>query len=485
MSRTARFSHLILPGLVLGAILVNSSTTNAQIPEAQSNDRAELEQLRRRIVELEAQNLAIQAQNTAIQEQLAAIQSRLERLDRNPTVTNAVQVASTVPIVPPAATAAPVSRPVIPPPTQAQPTVLEAETNRSALTFYGHARLDAAFDDSRINNFQAPTLVRPEPPDADNQANFTLHPRMTRFGVNYRAPGTLDAVGGATVNGKFEIDFLNGGSDSRGIPRYRHVFLQLNWQRHSLLAGQTSDIISPIFPNVNSQTLMWNAGNPGDRRTQLRYSYGTSTSPGFNLQTGLVLTGALNGQDADGDGIRDGEASAMPGLQGRVGYNTPNGRAFVGLWSHYAREHTSTAFARKNDFESYSFGGDFDFRLTPQVSLRGELWKGSNMGDVRGGAGQSFNRLTGKEIDSRGGWIEMGLRGGNVGFFTGYTVDDPNNGHVPSGGISLNRAGYFHTQFRLGPPVTTGFEYIRWQTKYKMANEGTDNRLNIYIQYTY
>ncbi len=483
MSRTAKFSHLILPGLAMVAILVNSSATNAQIPEAQSNDRAELEQLRRRIVELEAQNLAIQAQNTAIQEQLAAIQSRLETLDRNPTVANAVQVPSTFPIVPPAA--APASRLLTPPPTQAQPTVLEAEANRSALTFYGHARLDAAFDDSRINNFQAPTLVRPEQPDADNQANFTLHPRMTRFGVNYRAPGTLDAVGGATVNGKFEIDFLNGGSDSRGVPRYRHVFLQLNWQRHSLLAGQTSDIISPIFPNVNSQTLMWNAGNPGDRRAQLRYSYGTSTSPGFNLQTGLVLTGALNGQDADRNGIRDGEASALPGLQGRVGYNTPNGRAFVGLWSHYAREHTSTAFAGKNDFESYSFGGDFDFRLTPQVSLRGELWKGSNMGDVRGGAGQSFNTRTGKEIDSSGGWIEMGLRGGNVGFFTGYTVDDPNNGHVRSGGITLNRAVYVHTQFRLGPPVTTGFELIRWQTQYRRANFGTDTRLNLYIQYTY
>src|SRR5688572_33501644 len=73
-------------------------------------------------------------------------------------------------------------------PAPASPPAPQAETNKSAVSFYGFARLDLIFDDSRVNSFQSPTLVRPEPDGAENRGNFTMHPRLTRFGVNYRAP---------------------------------------------------------------------------------------------------------------------------------------------------------------------------------------------------------------------------------------------------------------------------------------------------------
>src|SRR5687767_5686493 len=115
-------------------------------------------------------------------------------------------------------TAAAQDAPVPPPP----PPPVQAEGNKSAVSFYGFARLDVAIDDSRINSFQTPTFVRSEPTGAENRSNFTMHPRLTRFGVNYKAPAISN---GPAVVGKIEIDFHNGGSNSRAIPRYRHVYV--------------------------------------------------------------------------------------------------------------------------------------------------------------------------------------------------------------------------------------------------------------------
>jgi hypothetical protein len=362
------------------------------------------------------------------------------------------------------------------PPAQPAPPPVQTEGNKSAISFYGFARLDAVLDDSRINSFQTPTFVRSEPTGAENRSNFTMHPRLTRFGFNYRAPAI---TGGPTVTGKIEIDFHNGGSQSRAVPRYRHVFLQMNWGPHAILAGQTSDIISPLFPTVNADTLMWNAGNLGDRRAQFRYSY--EPSKGFTLRAGIGLTGAIDGQDQDANGVVDGEASTLPNFQARVGYNSP--KVLLGTWGSYAKLHTDTAFGGKNDFDGQSFGGDFDLRFTPQVSLRGEIWRGSNLGDFRGGVGQSFNPATGQEIESHGGWAELGLRKGRYGFSTGYTIDDPKDEDVPTGGSTRNGSWYVTNQFRIVPTVTAGIDYTYWKTEFKGLNEGTDNRVNFYLMY--
>ena len=288
-------------------------------------------------------------------------------------------------------------------------------------------------------------------------------------------------MGDAQLTGKIELDFQNGGRESRAVPRYRHAYMQMAWGSQSLLIGQTWDLISPLYPSVNADTLMWNAGNLGDRRVQFRYSY--APFQGLTFQAAMGLTGAVDSQDADSNGILDGEASTMPNFQGRVGYNAPNNVVRLGAWSHFGREHTDTMFGGKNDFDSYSYGADYEVRFTAQASLRGEVWAGSNLSDFRGGIGQSFLTSTGKEIDSRGGWIELGLRGGPYGFSTGYTMDSPKNGHVAGGAATENRAWYVTNQFRLAPQITFGLDYLYWKTDLKGLNDGTDNRVNLYMIY--
>jgi len=84
-----------------------------------------------------------------------------------------------------------------------------------------------------------------------------------------------------------------------------------------------------------------------------------------------------------------------------------------------------------------------------------------------------------------GGWVELGLCKGRYFFSTGYTVDDPNNGHVASGNAILNRSWYVTNQFRIAPSVTAGIDYTFWQTRFKGLNEGTDNRFNLYLMYAF
>lgn len=441
---------------------------------AQGGPSREVALLRSRVQELEAQN-------EKILEQLSSIQALLGEAVAPEAPTENIEVASRVPIIGGSLStvrsnveAAPVA--MIREVAQAQLPVFETEGNRIQLGVYGFVRMDAIFDDSRANAAQTPTAIRSEPAGTDSQSNFALHPRLTRIGLNFTAP---DQVGGATLTGRIETDFQNGGRESRATPRFRQAFMRLGWGDHSLLAGQTQDLISPLFPSVNADTLMWNAGNLGDRRMQVRYGY--DPSEGLSFRAGIGLTGAVDGQDTDGNGIRDGEASTLPHFQGRIGYNSSN--VIVGVWSHYARFRTDTTYAGRNDFQGYSYGADFDFRFTPEISLRGEVWAGSNLSDVRGGIGQAFNTVTGREIDSRGGWLEVGLRKGPYAFSTGYTMDDPRNSQLGSEAPTENRAWYLTNRFNIAQPLTLGVDYMYWWTHYKDLAKGTDNRVNLYLIY--
>jgi hypothetical protein len=66
----------------------------------------------------------------------------------------------------------------------------EVRFGNSAFSFYGFARLDAIYEDSRTDSIQSPTFVRSEDPSAgpEDEDRLTLHPRLTRFGFDLAGP---------------------------------------------------------------------------------------------------------------------------------------------------------------------------------------------------------------------------------------------------------------------------------------------------------
>lgn len=373
----------------------------------------------------------------------------------------------------------------------------------SKFKLYGFLNLEAIHDDSRPNNTQTMAWVLSEDAAAPvgigagsrNREDFTMHARNTRFGFDFLGPD-IELLGHPALTGKLEIDFYNNGlqgqSESRAALRMRHAYLKLAWKDLSVLAGQTWDIISPIFPVVNPDFMMWGAGNLGDRRPQLRGEYRPALGDGFlSVQGGLMLTGAVDNQDLDaagnfGNPYRDGEASGQPTMQARIGYSVPlfEQTLDVGVWAHRAQEHVDTALNGQNEFASRAVGADLTLPLVSDwLWVKSEVWRGENLDDVRGGILQGINATTGKGIDSHGGFGELGLKPLKwATAYTGYSIDNPDDRDLNTGGRAINRVWYVASRFDFGA-VKMGLEYLHWTTGYVGFDEGVDNRIMAFVSY--
>src|SRR5262249_29111416 len=116
---------------------------------------------------------------------------------------------------------------------------------------------------------------------------------------------------------------------------------------------------------------------------------------------------------------------------------------------------------------------------------KGEGWAGANLSDVRGGILQGINRTTGEEISAKGGWGEIGYKIESWwSISAGWTTDDPDNGDLPSGGRSLNRVWYIANRFAF-KPIDMGVDFLHWRTEYQGFGDGTDNRVQAFVSYSF
>lgn len=354
------------------------------------------------------------------------------------------------------------------------------------LSFYGFLRLDTLFDTGRTNFATVPFYVEsPSDPNKKGTGDqqVTIHPRNTRFGINFASGSKPEKW---SVTGKLEIDWhntYNTTPESRPAPRIRHAYLQLQRKDHSVLLGQTWDVISPLLPSPNDDSVLWNTGNLGDRRPQIRFSYAPKEKP-FSWTVALGLTGAVDAKDLDGNKVRDGEDSGLPNIQCRLAWKTKD--ATFGLWGHYAWERTAKAVGGKTHFNSHSVGLDLQWNIAPRWTLQGEIWAGRNLSDFRGGIAQGINASTGNEIASKGGWLELGYDvSPKHRIAVGYALDDPNDSDVPNGGRTKNSAWYLHNRFKLSDGVILGVNYLFWKTKWKGLATGTNHRVGVFVQHNF
>jgi hypothetical protein len=433
---------------------------------AQSN--TEIDDVRKRVAELEQQN-------RQILQALAELKASLKPVAAAPAAAPAREPA-----------AAP------PPPATAGPAVTWPEIvgagNR--LKFYGWLRIDTDIDSHRPNNGETPLFITPaDPRTGSDKGLFSLHPRLTRLGIDFNGPA-IQSFNGARLSGKFESDFENGGSESRQIIRIRHAYMQLKWgSAFTLLGGQTWDVFSPLYPTVNNDTLMWNAGNLGDRRPQVRADWQRKSGKGtWSLTAAAGLTGAIDGLDLDNNGYLDGQESGRPDVQARAGYSYPvlDQQLSLGASMFYGWANTARPIAGRSVFRSQATNIDFTLPLPHRLSLRGEGWWGRNMSDVRGGAGQGINVANGREIRGRGGWAEMSWKLRRFwSVHPGFTTDDPVDADIGAGGRTRNGSFYLGNRFTPSPAFTIGADYLRWKTTYKGALPGIDNRINLFFYYAF
>jgi hypothetical protein len=356
----------------------------------------------------------------------------------------------------------------------------EAPADKPAVTFkpYGFARLDAAYATSRMTNAQGALWALSPSAAGVDEAEFVLYPRWSRFGVDIGIPSGKDAV---KITGKFEIDFNNGGSESRALPRMLHVYGQVEAGDITLLAGQTSDLVAPLVYGGPETSIFWYGGNLGDRRPQLRVTY----APRFGsaqlvIAAAAAQSGAVGMEDEDADSVLDGVASARPAAQGllelRYKLSEKGQPLRIGVSGHHGADRLRVA-GEEEMFTAMAGVAHVELPISI-VTLRAEGFVGENLRDLRGGVGQGVmvvaekdaaGKVIGiqsaKSIPAKGGFVQLQVD--PVAWYSlqlGTGVDNPR--HVSEGGRGLNRTVHFSNAFKPWSAVTVGLAYDLYLTDY-------------------
>ena len=119
---------------------------------------------------------------------------------------------------------------------------VSAQTDKLVFKPYGYFKLDMAYDQARTNDGNFVFWVNPSDPSKDKDSEFNMTARQTRIGGNVSYEGLKDKK----VSARVELDFYGGGAENKNMLMMRHGYLKVDFGKYYLLAGQTSDILSPL-----------------------------------------------------------------------------------------------------------------------------------------------------------------------------------------------------------------------------------------------
>ena len=361
-----------------------------------------------------------------------------------------------------------------------------ALTSKIKAEFYGYLKLDAAYDTARTDIGDFARWVNSEQNNEDD-GQFNMTARESRLGVRLHAPGndSLD------VAGRVEVDFYEGGAANKPRLMMRHAYLQLNWKNSdmSIIAGQTSDVFSPLVAPTVQYTVAWWVGNIGYRRPQLRLTKGFAMEGGHRLELSGALARSI-GRSSGFDPGDSGEDAGLPVLQGRIGYSMPfagGKKAAFGFSGHWGREeYDIDAAGTSEDIDSWSANVDFLIPVADKVVFKGEFFRGENLDAYLGGIGQGVNLATLEAIGSTGGWasLSMGPYDGWLFNFAG-SVDDPDDEDLVDGSRARNMSIWGNFKHNLLEYVWWGFEVGYWETQYKAIEDGDSIRIQTALAFTF
>ncbi len=363
--------------------------------------------------------------------------------------------------------------------------------------FYGYIKGDAAYDNSRTTTGNYVVWVNNEGSNS-NDDEFNLTANETRLGVAISGP----KGGGMETSGRVEFDFFGSdAAENKAKIQMRHAYLQVEWPEDGLglLAGQTWDVISPLNPSTLNYTVLWDAGNIGYRRPQIRL---TKRLP-LSGDTSVKLEGAISrtiGRNVGVAGINSesGEDAGFPTVQGRVSATfpwLPAGATTVGLSGHRGQEEYDIDSTGSNrDFDSWSLNLDFLQPITGWMAFKAELFRGENLDSYFGGIGQGVRAVKSgstvvghdREISSKGGWCALTLTPWDQWTFNaGIGIDDVETDDVNVGDRTLNRSVFGNAIYALNQNVDVGVELSHWRTDYRGSGDADDVRIQTSLKYKF
>jgi len=317
--------------------------------------------------------------------------------------------------------------------------------------------------------------------DVNAASNFNILSIQTRLLGKITGPDAFDAK----TSGQIEAEFFGtSDADINGF-RLRHAFVKFDWEKTSLLVGQTWHplFISEVFPGVVS----FNTGapfQPFSRNPQIRLSQTFD-------HIKMIITAASQ-RDFSSNGP-DGFTSAylrnsvLPNLNAQVQFSKGNNLIGVGLdfKKITPRLVTSKNFITKKSISTLSFTGYFKFNADPFL-IKSQTVYGPNLADlmmIGGYAVRATNAADGQEeytgIKVLSTWAEI-IYGKELefGLFGGYSKNLGADENIS--GSYYGRATNIDNLFRISPRIqwNSGKSRISTELEYTSAAYGKNNNSN-------
>jgi len=295
------------------------------------------------------------------------------------------------------------------------------------------------------------------------------------------------------TSGLVEFDFYGDyAAENKAKIQMRHAYLQIDWpeDNFSILAGQTSDVTSPLYPSTLNYTVLWDAGNIGYRRPQIRLTKGLKLAEDVDLKLEGAVARTIGRDNTLTPKSESSEDAGHPTVQARLGLTLPwleYKPTTAGVSGHVGREEYDVLASGENKkFDSWSANLDLTQPIDKWLTVKGELFTGENLGTYLGGIGQGVNTTTLKEIASKGGWVAASLGPWSKwNFNVGAGVDDVDRGDVSSGGRTLNSAVFGNFVYSVNKDTQIGFELSQWHTAYKGQVDADDTRAQMSLTYKF
>jgi hypothetical protein len=330
----------------------------------------------------------------------------------------------------------------------------------------------------------------------NNDGQFSMTANQTQLGLLVNAPPWNDIK----TMGRLEIDFYGAGTaENKPEAMLRHAYVNAEWLKwnFSLLAGQTSDVISPLTAPTVNYTVCWWQGNIGYRRPQIRLTKGMKMTDNFETKLEIAAARTIpafsNALSPD-----PGADEEFPSAQARLSATFPifdKKPATIGISGHWGEEerHVTNSVGVVTGhahYDSWSANVDLKVPITSWLLLQAEGFIGDNLAAYLGGVGQGYNATQQDTIRAMGGWTALSFGPFNKWMFnTGAGVDRANPDDLTPSAAAPPRVSnmvcFGNTYYSITPNLQLALEISYLRTTYKQAATGDDWREQFSVIYKF
>ena len=275
--------------------------------------------------------------------------------------------------------------------------------------------------------------------------NFVMGASDTRFGIDFAM--------GEGLTGKVEMDLFSMVL----FGTWRQAYAKMDIGNDmSLLAGQTRDVFSPLFPDVLNYAEGWYAGNTGAFHPQIRWEMQKS---GVDIQAALsdpILADA-----------------AFPDVQWRVAFKLGDESAVkMGVSGVFGSTDYDGGAATESMF---GLAVDIEANLGDKLAIRGEYYLGSNLDAYMGGISEQGVKDT---LGSTGLWAHVVIKlSDDLKLNAGMMFDANTDADIVAGERKGNISIFGSLRYQVNENTEAGLEISSWTTDYKGDKAYTDLRI--------